>query len=702
MRPAILNPLFVAVSSLDGVGPKIEKLLTRLLTGREDGPPARVGDLMLHLPHSIIDRRHQPGIANAVEGAVVTLKVRVERHQPPPPGRSNVPYRVHVHDETGELALVFFHARAEWLEKMLPEGETRYVSGRIDWFGGRPNMVHPDHMVSETEFADLPLVEPVYPVTGGLSQKIAARSIRAALERLPDLPEWGEPRLLEREGWSSFNDALSRVHHPRDGLDIEPASPARRRLAYDELLAGQLALGLVRQSMKKRGGRARTAKGTLEAAIRAALPFSLTESQEQVLGEIRADLAKPERMLRLLQGDVGAGKTIVALLAMAAVVEDGSQAAIMAPTEILARQHFQAIAGLCDKAGITAELVTGGPKTKARQEIDQRLADGSIQIAVGTHALFQESVAFADLGLAVIDEQHRFGVHQRLAISAKGTATDIVVMTATPIPRTLVMTFFGDMDVSQLTGKPAGRRPVTTTAMAMDRMDELVARIGRAIERGEKLFWICPLVEDSEELPVTSVEERTASLSQTFGDAVGMVHGRMKTAEKDAAMDAFRGGAVKILVATTVVEVGVDVPDATIMVIEHAERFGLAQLHQLRGRVGRSDRPSSCVLLYKAPLGEIARARINIMRETDDGLKIAEEDLRLRGEGEVLGTRQSGAPGFTLASIVDHGDVLAMARDDARLLLETDPQLAGPRGEALRVLLYLFGRDQAVRLIRSG
>ncbi|MEM7464396.1 MAG: ATP-dependent DNA helicase RecG [Pseudomonadota bacterium] len=702
MRPEVLNSLFAPVSQLEGIGPKLEKTLTRLLAGNEHGQPAKIADLLFHLPYQIIDRRRQPGIARSPEGAIVTLKVHVDRHRPAPRGNKRIPYRVFVHDETGEMALVFFHAHAEWINKSLPVGETRYVSGKMEWFNGQPNMVHPDHIVSEAEFADLPLVEPVYPSTAGLSQKLLQRSIKAAVSALPVLPEWTEPELLKRQAWPDFSDSLHRVHEPRDMLDLDPISPSRKRLAHDELLAGQLALALMRERMRKTQGKSRTFTGSLKAKILAAFGHPLTPSQAQAIEEVLKDMEQPERMLRLLQGDVGSGKTIVALCAMVSAVEAGGQAAIMAPTEILARQHQATMEPLCTAAGLNCALLTGREKGKAREDVLARLASGEIDILIGTHALFQSHVEFKDLALAVIDEQHRFGVHQRLALGEKGTATDILVMTATPIPRTLVLTYFGDMDVSKLTDKPAGRKPITTTAMPLERLEELLARVALAMERGEKLYWICPLVEESEELPVMAAEDRFRELESRFPGNVGLIHGRMNTAEKEAAMAAFRNGETRLLVSTTVVEVGVDVPDASIMVIEHAERFGLAQLHQLRGRVGRGEKPSSCILLYRSPLGETARARLNILRETEDGFRIAEEDLKLRGEGEVLGTRQSGMPGFSLASAEHHGEILEIARDEARLIVATDPTLEGERGEALRILLYLMGQDQAVRLIRAG
>ncbi|MFZ2102404.1 MAG: ATP-dependent DNA helicase RecG [Oricola sp.] len=702
MRPTILDPLFAPVSVIDGIGPRIAKLLGNLLPVPETMEEPRVLGLVFHLPYSIIDRRKQPGIAHAPEGAIVTLKVRIDRHQPSPRGRTNVPYRVYAHDETGEIGLVFFHAKAAWLEKQMPVGETMFVSGRVEWFNGRPTMVHPDHIVSEENAADLPLVEPVYPLTAGVSPKLLRKAILTAMERVPGLSEWSDPHVVGRQGFPPFRDSLARLHAPRDEADVDLQNPARRRVAYDELLAGQLALGLVRRKLKKQAGRVFRGNGHYSARIREAFRHSLTTAQERSLVEIAADMEQPERMLRLLQGDVGSGKTIVALLAMCNVIESGAQAAMMAPTEILARQHFASIGPLAQAAGLRIEILTGREKGKVRDDILADLKAGDIDILVGTHALFQESVVFADLGLAVVDEQHRFGVHQRLMLSSKGQASDMLVMTATPIPRTLVLTAYGDMDVSRLDDKPPGRQPIKTVTVPLGRLDEVVERVRNAIAGGQKVYWICPLVEENEELKVASAEERFDALGKALDAPIGLVHGRMKGEEKDAVMQAFKDGDIRLLVATTVIEVGVDVPDATIMVIEHAERFGLAQLHQLRGRVGRGRDHSTCLLLYREPLGEVAHARLAIMRETEDGFRIAEEDLKLRGEGELLGTRQSGVANFRLASLADHADLLEIARDDARLVIETDPDLRSDRGQALRTLLYLFERDEAIRLLRAG
>ncbi|MCK9919323.1 ATP-dependent DNA helicase RecG [Microbacteriaceae bacterium K1510] len=699
MRPAVLSPLFASVTSLPGVGPKLERLYAKL-TDRET---PRVIDLLLHLPSGAIDRRARPKLNEVQPGQVVTVAVQIEEHRPAPRNRPRAPYRIITSDDTGvTLTLTYFSARPDYLEKLLPVGETRYISGTAEFYDGMLQMVHPDRVVDEKGFATLPLVEPVYPLTEGLALGNVRRAMEGALGKLPPLPEWQDEAWVSRERLPPFADALRALHRPHEPHDVAPESLAWIRLAYDELLAGQLALALVRAHMRRVAGRGTSSEGRLRARILKALPYTLTHSQQKAVDEIINDLAKPHRMLRLLQGDVGSGKTVVAFSAAATVIEAGRQAAFMAPTEILARQHLKTIAPLAEAAGIRVALLTGRERGAVRKEILDRLVLGDLDLLVGTHALFQEDVAFHDLALAVVDEQHRFGVHQRLALTQKGDAVDVLVLTATPIPRTLVLTYFGDMDISELREKPAGRQPVDTRTIPLDRLDQVEDAIGRAIAEGKRAYWVCPLVEESEKSDLAAAQQRYEELRQKFGDKVDLVHGQMKGADKDAAMARFASGQSQLLVATTVIEVGVDVPEATIIVIEHAERFGLAQIHQLRGRVGRGTGKSTCLLLFKAPLGETAKARLAILRDTEDGFRIAEEDLRLRGEGDLLGTRQSGVPGFAVARLEVHGKYLGAARDDAALILSRDPQLQTERGEALRHLLYLFGKDEAIKLIRAG
>ena len=698
MRPTRLDRLFADATTLPGIGPKLGKVLAEF-TGD------KLIDLLFHLPSNLIDRQYRPSLSEVEDGRIATFEVEVMKHEAP--RRRNLPYRILCGNETGYLSLVFFHARGDWLGKAMPEGAKRMVSGRVERFREQLQIVHPDHMLPQAEFDKLPIVEPVYPLTAGLSAKVLMKAIQAALPELPALPEWQEAEWVKQQGWADWQGAVQAEHRPKNMAALEPQNAARARLAYDELLAHQLVLALVRRDRKKQQGRAYKTADEMQNRLLGLLPFPLTGSQENAIADIRADMAEPMRMLRLLQGDVGSGKTVVAVMAMLQAVANGAQAALMAPTEILARQHAETLGPWLDALGINWQVMTARNKGKLRQESLDALAAGDVQIAIGTHALFQDDVAFKDLGLAVVDEQHRFGVQQRMALSNKGNndeggGVDVLVMTATPIPRTLTLTAYGDMDVSRMPDKPPGRKPVDTRVISMDRYEEVAQSLGNAIKDGARVYWVCPLVSESELVDLAAAEDRAKALHAVYGDAVGIVHGQMKPVEKDAVMARFASGEISILVATTVIEVGVNVPEATVMVIEHAERFGLAQLHQLRGRVGRGLDKSSCVLLYRGPLGETAKARLSIMRETEDGFKIAEEDLRLRGAGEVLGTRQSGLPAFRLADLEAHADLLPAVHDDVKLLLERDPLLKSPRGEALRVLLYLFRRDEAIRFLQSG
>ncbi|MSP77841.1 MAG: ATP-dependent DNA helicase RecG [Rhodospirillaceae bacterium] len=693
MRPQILTPLFAQVTSLPGIGPRLGKLVEKLA-----GP--LVIDLLWHLPTALVDRRHAPDVADAKAGEVATLTVTVEEHIVPHNRRQ--PYRVWCSDETGRLCLTYFNGHEEYLKKQLPVGEIRAISGRVELYQGERQMTHPDHVVPLDQRESILRVEPVYGLTSGLTQRPVQKAIASALERAPELTEWQDAAWLARNRWSDWKTAIGAAHAPTSDTELSPLHPARARLAFDELLASQLAIALVRHHQRTLAGRITKGDERLQKKALAALPFKLTPSQQFAIAEISADMAKEERMVRLLQGDVGSGKTLVAVLAMLTAVEAGAQAALMAPTELLARQHFATVAPLAEAAGVRFVLLTGRDSQKQKRETLKGLADGSIQLVVGTHALVQEDVEFADLALAVVDEQHRFGVHQRMALPSKGQAVDLLVMTATPIPRTLMLAAYGDLDVSKLTEKPAGRLPIDTRTIPLDRLGEVVGAVGRMIGTGARVYWVCPLIEESEDIDLANAEERYRLLSDCFPGKVGLLHGRLKGAEREATMAAFSEGRLSILVATTVIEVGVDVPEATVMVIEHAERFGLAQLHQLRGRVGRGTGKSTCLLLYAMPLGETAKARLAIMRETEDGFRIAEEDLKLRGAGELLGTRQSGLPDLRLADLAAHAELLQAARDDARLIVDRDPDLASERGAALRALLYLFRRDDAVRTLRAG
>lgn len=693
-RPEALFPLFAALDSLAGIGPKA----ARALAGLAVEVPR---DLLFLLPEGGIDRRLRATVREVVPPAVVTVEVEIGLHHPPRSrGR---PHRVLVRDAEAEFYLVFFHARGDWLARLLPTGQRRIVSGRIEAFDSVLQMAHPDHVLSPDAAEGLPSFEPVYPLTAGVTQKMLHKAVAAALHLAPDLAEWIDPALRAREGWPGWRAALQAAHAPQGAADLAAAHPARARLAYDEVFAHQLTLALIRAQRRAVAGRVSNGDGRLMGPVLAGLPYVPTSAQTRAMAEIRADMAAPRRMNRLLQGDVGSGKTLVALAALLTAVEAGGQGVLMAPTEILARQHLQGLAPLAARAGVRIEILTGRDKGRERAQKLADLAAGQIGVLVGTHAVFQPDVAFADLRLAVIDEQHRFGVAQRLALGDKGAAADVLVMTATPIPRSLALAQYGDMDLSVLDEKPPGRKPVDTRLAPADRMDEVVAHLARAVAEGRQAYWVCPLVEESETVPLTAAQTRFETLRAALPPgAVGLVHGQLSPADKDAAMADFAAGRTRVLVATTVIEVGVNVPEATIMVIESADTFGLAQLHQLRGRVGRGAGASTCLLLYSPPLGEAAARRLKLMRETEDGFRLSEEDLAMRGAGDVIGTAQSGLPRFRIADLERQAGLIALAQSDARALLATDPDLSSPRGRAARVLLWLMGQERAVRLIRVG
>ena len=692
MRPQILFPLFAPVTSLTGVGPRTAKLIENLA-----GP--NLIDLIWHMPRELIDRRFEPKISEAPAGTVCSLTVTVEKHEK---GFKRSPYKVRCSDTTGTITLIFFHAKEDYLLQILPAGKQRLVSGVVEQFKDGKQITHPDYILKVEQSNMMPAVEPVYPLTSGLTTKTLGRAIKGAITKLPMLSEWLDPTFQRQRGWPSWNEAVKRVHSPKIHADLYPEHECRSRLAYDEVLANQLALALIRRASRKLPGRSIKTKKNFETSVIASLPYELTDAQKIALTEIHNDMMQPNRMLRLLQGDVGSGKTIVALLAALSVLENGGQAAFMAPTEILARQHYENFQELLALLSLEVAILTGRDRGSARSEKLKRLENGSTNVIVGTHALFQEDVKFENLMLAVIDEQHRFGVHQRLNLANKGHGIDTLVMTATPIPRSLLLTAYGDLDCSRLICKPPGRQPIDTRTIPNTRLSDVINSIGRAIQKKAKIYWICPLIEESETIDLSNAEARYTFLKEKFGEKVEIIHGKMKPSQKDAAMGRFASGSASILVATTVIEVGVDVPDATIMVIEHAERFGLAQLHQLRGRVGRGKQRSICLLIYASPLSETARARLSTMRDTDDGFLIAEKDLELRGGGEILGTRQSGMPIFRLADLQIHADLLSIAQNDAKLILQKDPVLETERGKALRHLLYLFERDEAVTYLQSG
>ncbi|WP_432450139.1 ATP-dependent DNA helicase RecG [Aliiroseovarius marinus] len=693
-RPEILFPLFAALETLGGIGPKTAKSLETLGI-------TLPRDLLFWLPTAGIDRKFRASVTEVQAGDMATVEVEVGAHRP---GRTrSAPYRVEVRDALSTFELVFFHASSRWLTQQLPEGAKRVISGKVEHFEGRVQIVHPDFILPPHEADHIPDFEPVYRLTAGVTGRTMIKGIGDALSRLPMLQEWIDPELKAREHWPDWHLAMSAAHTPAGPDDLSAQNPVRRRLAYDEFFAHQLTLALARAQVRRAKGRVSIGTGQLRDKVLAALPYKPTAAQTRAIGEIEQDLGAGLRMNRLLQGDVGAGKTLVALMSLLIAVEAGGQGVMMAPTEILARQHLEGIRAMAEVAGVVVEILTGRDKSAERRRKLAALKSGDIQILIGTHAVFQKDVEFQDLRLAVVDEQHRFGVAQRMQLGEKGQASDVLVMTATPIPRSLALAQYGDMDVSVLDEKPPGRKPIQTVLVSDNRLDEVVERLRRAISDGAQAYWVCPLVEESEVMDMTAAEERFKHLRAALGEGVvGLVHGQMPVSEKDAAMADFVAGRTRLLVSTTVIEVGVDVPAASIMVIERAEHFGLAQLHQLRGRVGRGEAASTCLLLYHAPLTATGEKRLSVMRDTEDGFVISEADLEMRGAGDVLGTAQSGLPRFWVADLEHQAGLMAVAQKDARLLLQQDPELTSPRGHAARVLLWLMRQDEAIRLISVG
>ena len=693
-RPDDLWPLFAGLETLDGVGPKTAKHYKGL--GVETPK-----DLILTLPVGGVDRTRSASIRDLALPGMATVEVVIGRHRPP--ASRGRPYRIEVEDAKTSFQLVFFHGKSDYLSRILPTGARRIVSGKVELFDGVAQMPHPDHILAPDEASEIPAFEPIYPLAAGLTQKGLRRAMTAALAHVPILGEWIDIPLLDQKGWPAWDEAVAMAHAPKGAADLAANALARERLAFDELFAHQLTLALARASSRRGKGRVTQGNGRLRQKVLEHLPFKPTGAQMRAIDEIATDMAAPARMNRLLQGDVGAGKTLVALMALLVAVEAGGQGVMMAPTTILAGQHYANLKPLAEAAGVVIEMLSGQDKGAERRAKLAALKRGDIQILVGTHAVFVDDVEFADLRLAIVDEQHRFGVRQRIKLGQKGQGADVLVMTATPIPRTLSLAQYGDMDVSVLDEKPPGRTPVATALVSTARMDEVIDHLRKAVAEGRQAYWVCPLVEESENFDATAAEERFKLLRAALGDGVvGLVHGQLPPDQKTAAMADFAAGTTRVLVATTVIEVGVDVPNASIMVIEQAEIFGLAQLHQLRGRVGRGAAASTCLLMYRPPLGETAKRRLMVLRDTEDGFVIAEEDLAIRGAGDVIGTAQSGLPRFRIADLEAQTGLMALAQSAARTLLVRDPGLLGPQGQSARVLLWLLEQDKAIRLISAG
>ena len=695
MRPKILDELFKPIETARGIGPRL-KIRLKYLIGES------IVDLLWHLPNNIIDRSYNPTISKAEEDRVVTMDVTVLKHNPSK--RRGLPYKVTCIDQTGEVDLVWFNGRKQYLEELLPIGQDFIISGKLEFYKNKKQIIHPQHIALSSKNINLPNIESVYSLTQGLTNKVISNHIKRAVDIVPNFNEWQDKEFFKSMKWPTFSEAIKIVHNPENENDLDHKNPAKQRLAYDELLANQLSLALLAKNFEAPAGQSIVKDNNLLDSLYKNIPFELTNSQKIAIEEISKGLEKPNRMIRLLQGDVGSGKTIVALAGLFQASGNSKQAAMMAPTELLARQHFEGIKDLCAKSNINVQILTGKTKKSERESIIYDLSNGKIDIILGTHSLFQEKISFHNLGLVIIDEQHKFGVHQRLSLTSKNSKNppDIIIMSATPIPRTLELTAYGSMQVSRLLEKPMGRKPIKTIAKPLSKVNEAMESLQRLIKNGEKAYWVCPLIEESEKIDLAAAEDRYASLKYIYGDQVGLVHGRMPIDEREETMRDFKYGGKNILVATTVIEVGIDVPDATFIIIEHSERFGLSQLHQLRGRVGRSDKLSSCLLLYRSPLGEKAKKRIETLRQTDDGFVIAEEDLILRGAGEVLGTKQSGLPYFKIANLTIDRELLETARNDSNYIIANNLLRNSERGKNLQILLHLFNKKEALKYLEAG
>lgn len=689
-------------AQLSGVLPKMGRLLHNIDIRTQQ-------DIWFHLPLRLEAWKPALDIQSAPLDTPVMLRVQVVHHMPSEArtsGRKRL-YRVATHDLSGALVLSFFNGRAAYLQKILPVHTWCYCLGTVTLYHGMRQMVHPDHIAPGNDptiqalfKTNTPIQRLIYPSTAGLVQAVLRRIIHGSMERLPEAPEWLDSTTLAKHNWPSFKHALKTLHAP-EAYGTPVYHQALDRLAYDELLAHQLLLGMTR-GLKTHTPGIPLPKTPLCDAFLAALPFSLTDGQIQALKTIQKDLEGPHAMVRLLQGDVGSGKTVVALAALVQAIGAGYQGAFLAPTELLATQHLASLERFLKHLPIRYALLTGSLKTAQKRTLKEQLAAGEIDLLLGTHAIFEEDVIFKNLGCIIIDEQHRFGVDQRFRLTQKAPGVHALLMSATPIPRTLTLALYGDIDVTYLLEKPKGRQAITTRVLALERLDDVIASIGRVLVRGERIFWVCPLVSESEISDLANAKMRFESLQQHFGAHVGLAHGQMSPKERQETMEAFRRGDIQILVATSIIEVGVDVPEATVMVIEEAQRFGLAQLHQLRGRIGRGDKPGTCLLLYRSPLSEIAHGRLDILRTSMDGFKIAEKDLEIRGSGEILGTLQSGLPTFRFGTLSAHSGLLGAAATEARRILEQDPRLISPRGAALQILLQLFHAPQALAYLKYG
>ena len=717
-----LGFLLTPLKKLSGFTDRSMKLYERLLLKRslDFEKELKVIDLLYHKPEKVLFRKENPDLRTVQDGDLITVKVVVDDYKIP--YKNYQPHKILCHNQTGFITVVYFKM-LDYMKPMFKEGNEIVISGKVEKFNNELQMTHPDYVNNQ----NIPNYEQIYPLTAGLINKNLRQNIQKILQKIPDLPEWLPNDLLFENGWKSWKESILSMHNAKNDNELLDNSPYIERLAFDELLANQISFNLVKEKIKLENQKDIfvNKNNSLKKYFLELLPFELTNDQKKVIKEIEDDLYSQKRMLRLVQGDVGSGKTVVAFLSMLPFLENHKQIAFMVPTSILATQHFEWLKNICTKSNnieiidynelasskknlenslldfdkneknikIKIALLTGKIKGKKREKILNALKNGDIDILIGTHAIFQEKVEFKNLEYVVIDEQHKFGVAQRLNLIEKGKNTDTLIMTATPIPRTLALTIYGDMDISTIKEKPKNRKEIITTSLQKERFNDLIARIKEKIKENEKIYWICPLIDESENLPATPVFQRYEEFKKFFNEEeLGLLHGKMTEEEKDEIMADFsdKNGLTKILISTTVVEVGVDVPDATIIIIESPERFGLSQIHQLRGRVGRGDKQSYCILFYEK-LTNSLKKRMEILKNSSDGFYIAEEDLKLRGSGEMLGVKQSGYQEYLIANLSTHYTLLLQASKIAKQIVKDKNLL---NNESIKTLLQMFSYDE--------
>ena len=696
IRPQFLFPLFGSLENLKGIGSKTVLNLKKIGIYK----PL---DFLYSFPTNLKTRVFANTVSDLNVNKVVIIKIKIIKHNFK---YFKGPLNIEVTDGLKKINLIFFNAKNDWIKKNFPIEQERIISGKLEKYKNQFQIIHPDYIEKIFDIDKIPVIEPIYSLTKGISQKVFLNSVNQILQLISEEIsncEWINKKRLKEMNWTDFKNSLKKIHNPKTNEDISLNSNYRLRLAYDELLSHQLSLVIARSFSKKNTKKRKKIGYKFSTLMKKRLPFSLTNSQEKCIAEIQSDLSRDERMYRLIQGDVGSGKTLVAFFSMLFVAENSGQAVLMVPTDILAKQHYNNFQEYTKDIEVNSVLLTGKMKTNEKKQVLEAIKLGQADIIIGTHSLFQKGVIFENLELVIIDEQHKFGVQQRHDLIQKGENLDILVMTATPIPRTLELANYGDMDISRILDKPMNRQKIDTSIISEKKIEILISRILEICKKGTQSYWVCPLIEEGDKSELVAIEQRFSSLNKMLpGIKIDILHGKMSEEQKNKIMTSFKNGNIQILLATTVIEVGIDVPNATIIVIEGAERFGLAQLHQLRGRVGRGKKQSNCILIYSKNIGRLGKERLEVLRKFDNGFDIAEEDLKMRGGGNPIGQQQSGIPKFRIANLDFDKELLSYANQDANEIIKNNKYLKGEHGKNLRVLLHLMNKDNSLKLLESG